>query len=91
MNKAKINEEDYINFVIATPMSYSCLEAGRVQAAGEGKAAHDAYTRLLHRLEPVIGFENFIPDLIKRSRMIHAAAAPPQKLKLHYRVQPPRH
>jgi putative transposase len=52
MNKAKINEQAYIDFVVATQISYSCLEAGRVQTEGEGTAAHDAYTRLLHRLEP---------------------------------------
>lgn len=52
MNKAKINENDYVNFVVATQVSYSCLEAGRVQLEGEAAAAHDAYTRLLHRLEP---------------------------------------
>jgi len=52
MNKAKINEEDYIDFVVASQVSYSCLEAGRVQAVGEGAAAHDAYSRLLQRLEP---------------------------------------
>jgi putative transposase len=51
MNKAKIKEDDYINFVVATQVSYSCLEAGRVQPVGSN-VAHDAYTRLLHRLEP---------------------------------------
>lgn len=52
MNKAKIKEEDYINFIVGTQVSYSCLEAGRVQNEGENAAAHDAYTRLLQRLEP---------------------------------------
>ena len=33
MNKAKCNAEDYINFIVASPGNYSCLEAGRVQAA----------------------------------------------------------
>ncbi len=52
MNKAKCEADDYINFIVASPVSYSCLEAGRVQAEGEASAAHDAYTRLLRRLEP---------------------------------------
>ena len=52
MNKAKCTEADYINFIVATPVSYSCLEAGRVQAQGEAGPAHDAFSRLLQRLEP---------------------------------------
>jgi len=52
MNKAKINEQAYIDFIVATQVSYSCLEAGRVQAEGAGAVAHDAYSRLLQRLEP---------------------------------------
>ena len=52
MNKAKINEQAYIDFIVATQVSYSCLEAGRVQAEGTGAVAHDAYSRLLQRLEP---------------------------------------
>jgi putative transposase len=53
MNKAKIKEQDYIDFMVATQASYSCLEAGRVR--GAGAAAHDAYSRLLQRLEPDAG------------------------------------
>src|SRR5215208_982859 len=52
MNKAKINEQAYIDFIVATQVSYSCLEAGRVQAEGTGAVAHDAFSRLLQRLEP---------------------------------------
>lgn len=52
MNKAKCSAEDYINFIVATQGSYSCLEAGRVQPASAQAAAHDAFTRLLQRLEP---------------------------------------
>ena len=52
MNKAKCTEQDYINFIVATPVSYSCLEAGRVQPERANAAAHDAFTRLLQRLEP---------------------------------------
>lgn len=52
MNPAKVNEYDYINFLIATQKAYSCTEAERVQPKSERSPAHDAITRLLHRLEP---------------------------------------
>jgi hypothetical protein len=52
MNPPKANELDYINFLVATPTAYSCLEAGRVQPAGADTPAHDAMTRVLHRLDP---------------------------------------
>ena len=47
MNAAKINERDYIQFLIAAQRVYSCVEAGRLNTQA---AAHDAYTRLLSRL-----------------------------------------
>ena len=52
MNPAKFNEYDYINFLTATPIAYSCTEAERVQPHKENAPAHDAITRLLHRLKP---------------------------------------
>lgn len=52
MNPPKVNEYDYINFLIATQKAYSCTEAERVQPESENAAAHDAITRLLHRMEP---------------------------------------
>jgi hypothetical protein len=52
MNPPKCNEEDYINFLVATPKVCSATEAARVQPESPDPAAHDAYTRLLHRLEP---------------------------------------
>ena len=52
MNPHKCDEYDYINFLIATPKAYSCTEAARVQPEQENPPAHDALTRLLHRLEP---------------------------------------
>lgn len=51
MNTPRASANDYINFLIATPFSYSCVEAGRVQPKGAKKPAHDAFNRLLHRLE----------------------------------------
>jgi putative transposase len=52
MNKARCNETDYINFLVATPRNYSCVEAGKVQPERVRMPGHDAFTRLLTRLEP---------------------------------------
>ncbi len=47
MNLPKVIDEDYINFIIATPRDVTATEAERVQPP-----AHDAFTRFLSRLEP---------------------------------------
>jgi putative transposase len=52
MNPPRVQTEDYINFLIATPKACSATEAARVQPDKPRAAAHDAFTRLLHRLEP---------------------------------------
>jgi putative transposase len=52
MNPPKYNEYDYINFLIATHKAYSGTEAQRVQPESDNPPAHDAITRLLHRMEP---------------------------------------
>lgn len=52
MNPPKVRDEDYIQFLLATPKVCSTLEAARVQPKVEEAPAHDAFTRLLHRLEP---------------------------------------
>ena len=52
MSGAKGESEAHIQFLIASPRAYSCVEAARVQAAGQEGLAHDVYTRLLQRLEP---------------------------------------
>jgi putative transposase len=52
MNPPKVNEFDYINFLIAAQKVYSCTEAERVQPKSTNAAAHDAITQLLHRMEP---------------------------------------
>lgn len=52
MNPPKCHDEDYINFLIATPRQVSALEAARVHPEQVHPPAHDAFTRLLHRLEP---------------------------------------
>lgn len=52
MNPPKVSAQDYIDFLIATPKVCSGLEAARVSAVETSPPAHDAFTRLLHRLEP---------------------------------------
>jgi putative transposase len=52
MNPPKCSDEDYINFVIASPRQVSATEAAKVQSQEKNAPAHDAFTRLLHRLEP---------------------------------------
>ena len=52
MNEPKVTDLDYINFLVAAPKICSCTEAARVQPITPRRAAHDAFTRLLHRLNP---------------------------------------
>jgi putative transposase len=52
MNPPRVQAEDYIDFLIATPKAASATEAARVQPERPRCPAHDAFTRLLHRLEP---------------------------------------
>jgi len=47
----KVSEEEYIDFLVASPKAYSCVEASRVHPE-QGAVSHDALTRLLHRVEP---------------------------------------
>lgn len=49
MNPPKCKEEDYIQWLIASPKTASCTQAAQ---AASRLVAHDAYTRLLSRLEP---------------------------------------
>ena len=52
MNAPKVGPDEYIQFTLATPRSHSATEAAKVQPARPDPPAHDAFTRLLHRLEP---------------------------------------
>ena len=52
MNSPKCQPEDYINYLVASPRVVSGTEAARVQPDQANPPAHDAFTRLLHRLEP---------------------------------------
>ena len=50
--QSKVNKEQFINFLIATALNATAMEAQRTQPISLFPIAHDAYTRLLHRLEP---------------------------------------
>src|SRR4051812_49276844 len=52
MNPPKVQPEQYIDFLLATPKACSATEAERVQPPAPSAPAHDAFTRLLTRLEP---------------------------------------
>jgi putative transposase len=52
MNAPRCDELDYLNFLVAAPGPVSCTEAARVQPASDHVPAHDAFTRLLTRIEP---------------------------------------
>lgn len=52
MNAPRCSDEDYIQFLLASPRAVSATEAARVQPRTPRAPAHDAFTRLLHRLEP---------------------------------------
>ena len=52
MNKAKVQPEDYVQFLLASPVQFTCTEAARVQPGQPEPPAHDSFTRLLTRLEP---------------------------------------
>lgn len=52
MNPPRVQPDDYIDFLIATPKACTATEAARVQPERPRQPAHDAFTRLLQRLEP---------------------------------------
>jgi putative transposase len=52
MNPPRATDEAYIQFLLGTPSAVSATEAARVQPDRSDAPAHDAFTRLLHRLEP---------------------------------------
>ena len=51
-NDIKCHDTDYINFLVASPRIVTGTEAAKVQPDTHDPPAHDAFTRLLHRLEP---------------------------------------
>jgi putative transposase len=52
MSERKVNQEQYIQFLIASPDSRSCVEAARVRPQTADAPAHDSFNRLLTDLEP---------------------------------------
>jgi putative transposase len=52
MTAPKCRVEDYIDYLVASPRVVSGTEAARAQPPGPNRPAHDAFTRLLHRLDP---------------------------------------
>jgi hypothetical protein len=52
MRPPKVDEVDYIQFLIAAQKVYTCTEAARCQPEEDQAAAHDAFTRLLTRRPP---------------------------------------
>src|ERR1700749_2247616 len=50
--KPKCVAADSIHFLIPPPKAFCCTEAAAVQPESPDPPAHDAFTRLLHRLEP---------------------------------------
>jgi hypothetical protein len=52
MNAPRCDVIDYLNFLVAAPGPVSCTEAARVQPDADHAPAHDAFTRLLTRIEP---------------------------------------
>lgn len=52
MSQPKVEVAQFIDFLIATPWQATATEAERTQPVSDNPAAHDAYNRLLHRLEP---------------------------------------
>lgn len=52
MNAPRCDEFDYLDFLVAAPGPVSCTEAARVQPDRPAAPAHDAFSRLLTRLEP---------------------------------------
>lgn len=52
MSQPKVTDLQFIDFLLATPLNATAMEAQRTQPVTPDPAAHDAYTRLLYRLEP---------------------------------------
>jgi putative transposase len=52
MNVTRCQATDSIDFLIASPKTFSCTEAAAVQPPAPDAPSHDAFTRLLLRLEP---------------------------------------
>lgn len=52
MNGPKVDELDYIHFLVAAQQVFTTTEAARIREGEPNAPAHDAYTRLLKRIPP---------------------------------------
>lgn len=52
MNPAKVNDLDYVHFLIASVDVFTCTEAAKCNPNSENIPSHDAFTRLLRRQPP---------------------------------------
>jgi putative transposase len=52
MNPPKVDELDYIHFIVAAQQVFSTVEAAKVRSGEEAGPTHAAYTRLLQRIPP---------------------------------------
>ena len=52
MSATRVDAEEYIQFLLATPGRATCMEAEKTFREGPLDAAHDAYNRLLYRQPP---------------------------------------
>jgi putative transposase len=52
MSAPRCRDVDYIQFLVASPRTATCTEAARVQPERRDAPSHDAFSRLLYRLEP---------------------------------------
>ena len=52
MNPPKVDDLDYIHFLVAAQKEFTCTEAARSHPEEEDGPAHDAFTRLLQRRPP---------------------------------------
>jgi len=71
MNRPRCTDTDYIDFLVASPRVVSGTEAARTAPRRDNAPAHDAFTRLLHRLEPdPATFWHEVAPLVDRTRGI---------------------
>jgi hypothetical protein len=52
MNAPKVDDLDYIHFLVAAQKEFTCTEAARSSPEPKDAPAHDAFTRLLQRRPP---------------------------------------
>jgi len=68
MNAPKVDEVDYIQFLIAAQRAFTCTEAATCQPEQADPPAHDAFTRLLLRQPPdTAALWQEVKPLVKRT------------------------